>query len=283
MLDQVLFYCVFFSQVLLISFVFPKKLINRLRRVADEHPPSQYPKLYPVSIERMERVLRIYSLLNHLVFLTGLGLLVLSIFPPEGVVIGWESESLLALYLALQFSPLAVIATSIVVYASLMKKKAVRGRRTASLQRRRLMDFLSPAMIGAAIFVYAAFVILILYIRQFDFPWFGGYMNIVAVTAVNLFFLGIVLHNIYGKRKDPYQAYEDRLKGIAFNVKIMVFSSILVTLYIAVVVTLRALELENLIPISTSLYFQMTAAICYRSFRIEDIDFEVYREEPLAS
>ncbi len=281
MLDQGLFYCVFFSQVLFISFVLPRRLLSRLRRVADEHPPSLYPRLYPVSIERMKRVLRIYSLLNHLVLLTGLGLLVVSILPPEGKVLGWDSGSLLTLYLALQFSPLAVVWSSVLVYSSLMKKKAGRRTRKAQLHRRRFMDFLSPPMIGAAIFVYVAFVILIIYFRQFDFPWFGGYLNILGVTATNLFFLGIVLHIIYGKRKDPYQAYEDRLRGIAFNVKVIVFSSILMTVSIAVDVILRALELENLIAVSTSLYFQIVAAICYRSFQIDDINFEVYREEPL--
>ncbi len=42
------FYAVVLSQVLLLSFYLPRMIHNRVRQVIKEHPPSEYPKLYPV-------------------------------------------------------------------------------------------------------------------------------------------------------------------------------------------------------------------------------------------
>jgi hypothetical protein len=161
-----------------------------------------------------------------------------------------------------------------------MRNTDSRTTRKAELQPRRLFDFISPKMIGLAVLVYLAFAVFILYIRQFDYPWFGGYENIVGVTATNLFFAGIIIWNMYGKRLDPYQAYEDRKRQIELLVKQMVFISIAATTYIAIDVVLAILDLRNLQPTVMSLYFQLIAVISLRALRLDTINFEVYKEDP---
>ena len=52
------------------------------------------------------------------------------------------------------------------------------------------------------------------------------------------------------------------------------------TLFLALVIGLAAFELRDLQPIVMSLYFQGLALLSHRSFRIDDVDFEVYREDP---
>ena len=135
--------------------------------------------------------------------------------------------------------------------------------------------------------MYLAFIVFILYVRQFEFPWFGGYGNIVAMTAMNLFFAGIVFWNMYGKKLDPYLAYEDRKRQIELTVKSLVFISIAATLKIAISIVLGALELRHLKPIVTSLYFQLIVFICIgtvlRAFRVEDMNFEVYKKDPVVA
>jgi len=165
-------------------------------------------------------------------------------------------------------------------YYKLMRNTDSRTTRKAELQPRRLFDFISPKMIGLAVLVYLAFAVFILYIRQFDYPWFGGYENIVGVTATNLFFAGIIIWNMYGKRLDPYQAYEDRKRQIELLVKQMVFISIAATTYIAIDVVLAILDLRNLQPTVMSLYFQLIAVISLRALRLDTINFEVYKEDP---
>ena len=55
------------------------------------------------------------------------------------------------------------------------------------------------------------------------------------------------------------------------------------TLFITIDVTLHAFELQHLIPLSLSLYFQLVAVIGFREFRIDNVNFEVYKEEPLVT
>ena len=58
----------------------------------------------------------------------------------------------------------------------------------------------------------------------------------------------------------------------------MIFISIVGTLKIALGIGLQVLDLGELRPISTSLYFQLVAVVSMRAFRIDGIDFEVYRD-----
>ena len=73
--DNILFYAVFLSQILLISFYFPRKMLKRISYVLATYPPSQYPKLYPEPIEYYEKARRNYRNLNVSVLLVGLSLL----------------------------------------------------------------------------------------------------------------------------------------------------------------------------------------------------------------
>ncbi len=65
--------------------------------------------------------------------------------------------------------------------------------------------------------------------------------------------------------------------------KMLVFFSIMGTLFVTIAIALHALDLQNLIPISISLYFQLVAIIGFRAFRIDNINFEVYKENPLVA
>ena len=57
----------------------------------------------------------------------------------------------------------------------------------------------------------------------------------------------------------------------------------LATGFVALSIGLAAFELRHLQPISLSLYFQVLAVITFRATRIDDVNFEVYREDPLTA
>ena len=88
---------------------------------------------------------------------------------------------------------------------------------------------------------------------------------------------------MYEKKLDPHQAYEDRMRHIEIIVKILVFTSIAATVFVAISVVLAALDMRNLQPIAQSLYFQLLAVICFQAYRIDYRNFEVYREDPLVA
>jgi hypothetical protein len=280
MSEQMLFYLVFLGQVLLISHYLPKRLLKRMRCVFDAYKPSEYPRLYPKPIEHYERARRGFRNMNLIILLAGLLLLaVLIAYPRSGE---WDT-AIVTLYFMMQIFPMILVEIWSFRHYQLMRLNDSRTTRKAELNPRRLFDFVSPAKIGLAALVYIAFSALVLYFRQFDYPWFGGIWNIVGVTALNLFLGGMIYWNLYGKKADPYQANEDRARQMEIVVNQAVFVSIVATLFIAIDVILSSLDLHHLQPLIQSLFFQLMAVISFRAFPIEKINFEVYREDPLAT
>ena len=139
-LSYFVFYLVVLSQVLLLSFYLPRTVLRRLRRVIDEHPPSTYPKLYPMSIEVVERGLRRYRIMNLLILLAGLALVFAGIYAPSADMLNWDNQAVLALYACLQFSPMLLVERSGLKYYRLMRKANVRTTRRADREHPALLD-----------------------------------------------------------------------------------------------------------------------------------------------
>ncbi len=278
MSEQLVFYAVFLSQILLISFYYPRQIVGRMKRLRETHPPSAYPKLYPRPAEYYTRSRRNYWRWNLVVLLLGFSILAaLWLFSESGV---WAYNIAIG-YFFLQLIPALSLDLSFLREFKLMRK--VDSRRKASLSPRRLSDFVPPLLGGAALITYLAFVFFVFYVQQFDFPWFGGYWNVVGVTFMNLCFGAILLWSVYGRKLNPHQAYEDRVAQITKLVRILLFISIAATVFVALTVTLAAWELRNLQPIAVSLYFQLLAVISFQAYRIDQANFEVYKEDPLSA
>ena len=228
--EHMLFYFVFLSQVLLISFYNPRNILSRMRYVFETYPPSTYPKRYPKPIEYYKKAQRTSRIMNHIILLAGMILIAMLLAISRS---GEWDHVIAQWYFLVQFFPVMLLDLSSLKEFKLMRNANSRTTRKAELHPRRLFDFISPAIIGLAIFVYIAFILLVLYIRQFEFQWFGGYWNIVIVAAFNLFFAGIIFWYMYGKKLNPHQAYEDRIRHIEIIVKLLVFLSIAATMFIA--------------------------------------------------
>ena len=93
----------------------------------------------------------------------------------------------------------------------------------------------------------------------------------------------VKIKGVYGKKKDPYQASEDRMRQLDLLVSTLVLVSIGATLYFTLHIGLQALEWGALTGIATSLYYQLLAVVSLREFRIDGVNFEVYREDPMAT
>lgn len=276
--EHFIFHVVFLSQILLISLYYPRTMLARMTYVFETYPPSTYPKLYPKPFAYYERARRTYRIMNRFILLAGLSVLgVMLVYPRSG-----EWDHVIALwFFLLQFIPVMLLDFSTLKALRLMRDADSRTTRKAELHPRRFFDFVSPAMIGGAIFTYIAFIILIAYVRQFGFPWFGGYWNVFGVTMMNLFFVGIMFRRMYGKKLNPHQTHEDRIKQIQIMARILLFASIAATVFIALAVVLAAYDLRHVQPVAESLYFQLLAVVCFQAYRIETLNFEVYKEDPV--
>jgi len=111
-LGQMLFYLVFLSQVLLISFYFPRKILGRVKHVVENYPPSAYPRLYPVSLDVAKKAERTYWNMNLFALLAGIALVLVGLFRPTEEMLNWSTDSVLLIYLLLQYSPLIIASTA---------------------------------------------------------------------------------------------------------------------------------------------------------------------------
>ena len=280
MQQHLLFHIVFLSQILVISYLIPSRIYGRMKYIFDTYPPSAYPKLYPRPVEHYESARRSYRNLNVAILVVGLLILAALLVIPHDHDLG---NAISIGYYFVQFIPLMILEFSSFKELKLMRNAGPRPTRKAELRPRHLFDFISPVYFGVAAFVYVVFVVIIVYIRQFDYEWFGGYINIAGITMMNLLFAGIVLWNMYGKKQNPHQSYEDRNKQIKSILKSFLFISILATVFVLISVVLSALEMRHLMPTAMSLYLQTVALACIQSYIIDYRNFDVYREDPIAT
>jgi len=280
--NTILFILIFFSQILLLSYYLPRKIRQRVKYIFKTFPPADFPKLYPKPIEVYKLFLDIFWGINLVIL--GAGMLILVLLSVKMPNLGpanperWE-QALVTAWFYVQFIPILLLEISSFKYFKSMREANVSSTRKAMLQPRRFFTFISPMWIGMAGFVYASFVIFIVYMRQFKYPWFGGYLNIVIITVSNLFFSGIALWNIYGKRLNPHQANEDRMNQIGIIVKQLVIVSIAVTLFAMLTITLHSLDLRYLQGTFMSVYFQLLAVVAFQTIRIANVNFDVYKED----
>jgi len=280
MQQHLLFHIVFLSQILVISYLVPSRIYGRMKYIFDTYPPSTYPKLYPRPVEHYEIERRSFRNLNVAILVIGLLILAALIVVPHDNDLG---NAISVGFYFVQFIPLMLLEFSSFKELKLMRNAGPRPTRKAELRPRHLFDFISPVYFGLAAFVYVVFVVIIVYMRQFDYEWFGGYVNIAGITMMNLIFAGIVLWNMYGKKQNPHQSYEDRNKQIKSILKSFLFISILATVFVLISVVLSALEMRHLMPTAMSLYLQGIALACIQSYVIDYRNFDVYREDPIAT
>ena len=276
MTEHQLFYLVFLGQVLLISYILPRRVLQRMRHVVSTYPRAEYPRLYPVSHDRVERAQLAFRNLNLLALVVGLALFAAGVLRPGKDMLGWDTLSVMTLYLMLQLSPLTIATRPGFTYFNPLRKRDTRTKRTADLAPRRLTHFVAPLAVALA---FGLYIFFILAVNQLDYPWFGGYWNIAGITLINLMVTAGITYSLLARNRDPYQATADRRRQIGFVVRLAVFTSFAATLSVMLSIILAMLELRPYIPVSNSLYFMLLAAVCFRQFRIDGVNFEVYREE----
>jgi hypothetical protein len=294
--EAVLFFFVFLSQVLLISWFFPRRAVSRIRYVLENYPPSTHPKLYPKPVEHYERRLRNFVRLNRAI--VGAGLLIIA-----GLVLGtlgtnwdgaivtpwsrsgeWDAAIVTPFFLV-QWIAIAYLEISGSMHYKAMGKAPPPRVRTTELRRRRLGEFVSPAMLAAAALIYIGFVVFILYYESFGFEWFWAGTNIVIVTALYLAMGVAVAITVYGRRLDHYQAHQDRLDLQRRIVRRALAFIVATPVLIVVQLTIKLYDPDFLEPVIASVWVQFLAllALSLYNYRVQNIDFDVYRQDPRES
>ncbi len=290
MLIELLFYAVFLGQIFLVSVYYPRKLIDRNRYVLKNYPASEYPKLYlnsyyadPVKV--IDKGLRRYAMMNGFIALFGTGILVamaVSGYLPSTIK---EKQDLIFVmfFFFLQMVPHILMELSTWRWYKLMREAALPTTRTADLKPRHLFDFISPLYVALAVLLYVLWLVFYVYEHRQTTPWeWNQYVTIVGITAINLLFAYTIFRFIRGQKFDPYQATQDRQKQIGGVIKVHVYSSIFMSLFLIIMDLVNVYHLDRFEPVFLGAYLQLMTVFglgtMLRSLNIKDIDFDVYKK-----
>ena len=280
---DLLFYLVFLSQILLISYYYPRKILTRISYVLKHYPASEYPRLYPESPDKVRSGQQVFRILNLVILAIGVMLIIgYAVLSREYSDIAQRFENMPLLYGMLQFTPLVLLEITGFKQFKLMRNADHRTCKKAELAPRRLFDYISPRLLATAVTMFFVYLGYDLYLNQFN--WTEDLIiKLFALLACNGLFVFLTLKNLRGKKQDPYQANKDRSKQIEFATKSMAYVSILVSVFMIAVTTVNNLQLEYLDIYLYSIYFQLVAILgcgsVLNSIRVKDIDFNVYKKE----
>ncbi|HKJ16991.1 MAG TPA: hypothetical protein VJ984_06575 [Xanthomonadales bacterium] len=269
-----LFYLVFLLQVLLLSVFLPRRQVALMKNMMNQYPPAEYPRLYPQPEPHYQASRRSFLHISYLIAAAGLGLLGWMIFGTRDS--GWDQQIVTGYYL-LQFVPWFRLDLSALREYRLMRMLNRESKRSAGLKRRRLFEAVSPLLVYAAIGMYVIFCLFIVWMTRFDYEWFGGYLNVVILTVVNAIGIFITWRQLHGKRVDPHESEADRLIRAGNTIRILLLTSIALSLYAMLSVSMRALGLDAWQPLALSVYFQVLVLFTLRNYRFERQDYDVYR------
>ena len=280
--DNILFYFVFISQIFFISYYYPREILNRSNFVINKYPPNEYPRLYIKSLDIYKRNQRSFKIVNHSIMVIGI-LLLFTFGIWDYLSEGYIDQIFILIYFMVQVLPLMILEYSGFAYFKLMRKADIRTTRRAELNPRRLFNFISPAILGFAVFLIIACIFIFYLIHQFQFhPSNDTFVISITLILSNLLYAGIIYWNIYGKKINPYQATKDRINQIGVTVKSLVFMSIAASLFLITNGIVENYNLEYLESALMSIYLQLIIFIglgtILRNLRVENIDFEVYRK-----
>ena len=289
MIENIVFYLVFVSQLALISVYFPTRILSRVREVIKRYPPEEYPRLYPRPMEDEYRGQQNFRLLNRGAFIIGVVLL--------GFIIEWEirldgpqeySVALPAFFGLIQFIPYVLLEISGFRQFKLMRQADTRTLRFAELQPRKLFDYISPAWVIATVGLYIGYVIVDvtgMYLSMWETS--DTVIRLMTSGLCNLLFGAVIYWNLHGRKPDPYQASKDRYCNIRNVIKVQLLISMAVSVFFAISGLLNYLQWEMMEVIATSIYFQAIAVAGFGSMlngvKIEHVDFNVYKGEAKSS
>jgi hypothetical protein len=292
-IDDVLFFAVYLSQILLISLYFPSRVLRRARVLIEAYPPSEYPKLYPVPRATIERLLRFYRHLNLGLLVLGLALLAAawktgytldSVLRP-GDAYPIKNPFRFAMgYTALQWLSLMLFGYWEIRYFKRMRAAA--RVRTAELKARRLLDFVSPALLAIAVAMYVGATVLLLVLGErflIRHQFMTTYL-FATMTICNIGWAGCSVWVLYGKKQNPHQTDGDRARMIRVVWQRMLVASMLLSVFVATMSALFAFRLVDYIWLAVSLFVQAAVVIStgmsFVTFRYGQESFEVYRADP---
>jgi type IV secretory pathway VirB2 component (pilin) len=265
MIEAYAFFAAFAVQILVTSVLLPAWFIRYARTQTTRVPAERLAQLYPdVNVQQaLEGYLTRYRAIITVIAVFGVLLFGWLINYMRGP--NWDEGKVIFLaalyFLAAQLFPLLLFGWFAVKFNKAHKRTLPETKRTATLRRRGLFDFVPPFVVGFAVLSYLVFAAFIIYLRFHPFMGFAGLINLGAITlvyALNAITIYVVL---YGKQKNELQTHTGRLQTMGMTVKTSVYSCILIVIFMSLNFSLRLLDLKSWEPFALSVFFVVCALV----------------------
>lgn len=223
---------------------------------------------------RGERFLALYRGVNMVIALVLLGLLAwLSghiLRPDWDIALGRRAIAFSSL---LQLTPLFLVClTEFWVHKRAVALTPPEPKRTASLQRRGLFDFVSPQAVFLAALLYVLFAAAMVWFWLNPYPDFNYPLRpLQSITFVYVFNAVLAYWILYGKRNAPLETRAGRMRENAVAIPIMVYACIVVIVFTSITVTLREfLHMDRWIPFGGSVFLVLVVLMSTRAMRVAE-------------
>jgi MFS family permease len=261
MIEVYAFLAMFAVQILAMSVLFPSRLIKYSReqtsRVYEERLAQLYPGVDQVLLtEQFFTRIRVGSTGVAVIGMLALGWLYGYMRQPD-----WSLGAVIALnsvYFMLQFVPLLLAAWFAYRLFKKHEQSPSEGKRTATLERRRLFDYVSPSVVFLAALAYVMFVALVMVFQRESFP---GLFLIGVLSLVYAIQARDVYKALYGKKQSPLDTHTVRTNRTAFAVRFGIYMCIVIAVFFSFTFMIDVLDQKKWVPFALSVLFVTIALL----------------------
>lgn len=278
---DLIFYIAFFSQILLISYHYPKRILSRMDYIFEHYPADQYTKLYPKGYEKTLEGKILYKLLNIIILMIGIIVFVTFIIAnQQGNIELKDVDFLPFAYGMLQAIPFLILEVSAIKQFKLMRNQNDQTKRQAELSPRNLFNYISPVRFFSAVMMFFVCTLVMLSFNDFKVSTDIAVL-ISSMILCNGLFVGLGYVLLHGKKLDPHQSPEDRHKMTTVVFRNYTSVSILVSVFIIINRCEDYYSLDNWEPLLNTLYWQsivlMTTGTMLKLTKLQEVNYEVYK------
>jgi hypothetical protein len=280
---ELIFYIAFFSQIWLISYYYPKRILGRMHYIFEHCPADKYAKLYPKGYEKTLEGKTLYKLLNVIILTIGFVILISFVVANQLGNIKLEHFSFLPFaYGFLQAVPFLLLEVSAVKQLRLMRNLNVQTKRQADLSPRNVFTYVSPARIFSAVVMFFVCIYIMFSLNDFEVS-FDIMILTGSMILCNALFLGLGCVLLNGKKLDPHQSSQDRQKMTMATFRSYTSISILVSVFFIINRLVEQYSIDIWEPLINSLYWQsvvlLSTGAMLKLTTLEDVNYEVYRTD----
>lgn len=282
MIESYAFLAAFAAQIFVGSILSPSRMIKYVRGWARSYGSERFATLYPEIdydgwVRRFVGGFRAAHVVTALVGVALLVWMLMLIREPH-----WTGRvSLIAtIYFMFQLAPLVLTSLYVFIrYWKFIVQPPQEAKRKATLQRRGLLDYVSPAAVVVWIASWPLFVAYSIWLDLYVYDnatlskeCLTTLISISFVYALNGF---IVYKSLYSRR-NPLMSTEGRTHSISVQVKSCVYTSIAVAWFMVLFGTLGQPSLTEWRPFTLTLFFVLctllTMAYLYVPSSKSDVD-----------